>query len=112
MKNFPNALLLICIFLAPCLAILTTIFSHRKIHTKTRKERRKGLLILLGIFIFVQRMLVIAGFLIPDNTADRVQFLKETFLNRGYIGLMTVFVFFFLYGYFRKDKSIRDFTNK
>jgi len=100
MKDFTDILLLLCIFGAPVIAIVVTIISHRKIHNQSQKERHKGLIIL----IFVLLLLSAIGGLISDDWQDFVRFLRETFLTRGFIGLMILIVVFFSMDIFEKIK--------
>jgi len=104
----PFLILTLCFFLvlAPCLAIIATIFSQRKVHNKPLKKRRKRVVILFfGVILFCLILISIGGFFTCNNLKEFVENLKELFLSKGVIIQMIVLVGIFLYAYFRKDNK-------
>ena len=99
-----NRILLVCIILAPCLALLAYIFTRKKIHNLPLDKRRKRLLIFLGVFIFIEILIVsIFGYITCDRMGDFLIFLKETFGTKSAMIQMIVFVLIFCYAFFRKE---------
>ena len=108
MLPFPSILLIMCIILVPCLALLLTIIAHRKIHIRPQKKKRKRLLILLIAFFFIPLLISAIFGLIIRNSADFMEFIKKMFLSWHYVVFLTLVVVFSLYGYFRKDGEKED----
>ena len=105
MLSFSNILLITCIILAPCIALLATIIANRTIHTKPQKKKRKRLLVLLIAFLFIPLLTSAIFGLLVRNSADFINFIEETFLSWYYVVFLTLVIAFFLYGYFQKDSK-------
>ena len=104
MKEFTYLLFIVCIFLAPFITLFATIIINKRIHTKPQKVRRKKLTLILCVLVFLLLIMSATYLFWCDGKEDYIRFLKETFLTRGFICLMIIFVILFFYGYFRKDK--------
>jgi len=104
MKEFTYLFLIVCFLLAPVIALFATIIFKKRIHTKPQKERRKKLTLILCVLVFFLLLMSATYLFWCDGKDDYIRFLKETFLTRGFICLMIIFIIQFLYGFFRKDK--------
>ena len=102
--KFTDLLLLLFMTIAPCLAFLTAILTHRKIHNQTLKKKRKWLLIIFcTVFIFILLLVIVFGFALYSTWAGVMEFGKHLIKTCGI--MMATFTVIFLYAYFRKDKN-------
>ena len=108
MENHTIIVIIICCVVALLLAFFAWKLAQKKVHSASIKKRRKRLLILLCIYIFILLLLMAFAFVIHENMSEAIEFLKETFFNRGFIGMTIVFFTNLIYAYFRKEKTPKE----
>jgi hypothetical protein len=113
MNTISYILLAIGLTFALCLALLATVFARTHIHNKPLKIRRKRLRMMFYLFLLTLSLTLVMGGVIiyGTNIGNLVQFWKETIINRGFICQILCFIGFFLYAYFRKDKTSKEKEN-